>query len=114
MQKDVKLSDEASRYWGAISDEGGRYEFDRRQKKIAALELVTREQVQQCFERLVFTDGRRLNIKLYSHAHWAEDRSLPSQANDAFYRDHCNTPEGAHLIKNPKTFTMSQMMFPRL
>lgn len=38
MQVDLKLSDEVSRRWTAITDESGLCEFDRREKKIAALE----------------------------------------------------------------------------
>jgi secreted Zn-dependent insulinase-like peptidase len=38
MQVDLKLSDEVSRRWSAITDETGLVEFDRREKKIAALE----------------------------------------------------------------------------
>ena len=40
-QKDLKLSDEVGRLWGAISDENGLYEFDRKQKKIEATKNVS-------------------------------------------------------------------------
>lgn len=45
MQKDMKLSDEAHRSWSVITDEGRKYEFDRKQRKIVALGNVTLEQV---------------------------------------------------------------------
>ena len=61
------MSDEFSRYWTAITDDSGQYEFDRKKKKIAAMEIVTKEQVQKVFEELMFRDVRRLNVKIYSH-----------------------------------------------
>ena len=48
-QKDLRLSDEVSRRWSVIVDDNGLYEFDRRYKKIAALEKVTKEQVQTIY-----------------------------------------------------------------
>ncbi len=68
-QKDLKLSDEVSRRWSIITDDNGLYEFDRRYKKIAALEKVTKNKVQELYDNLIFNDCRRLNIKLYSHIH---------------------------------------------
>ena len=69
-QKDLKLSDEVSRRWIAITDDSGIVDFDKRQKKIAALSEVNKEKVQELFNCLFFKDSRRLNIKMYSHAHW--------------------------------------------
>jgi secreted Zn-dependent insulinase-like peptidase len=37
-QKDLKLSDEVSRRWVAITDDSGIVDFDKREKKIHALE----------------------------------------------------------------------------
>lgn len=88
-QKDLKLTDEVNRYWNAICDDNGLYEFDRKQKKIAALQQTTKEQVQKLMHQLVFEDCRRMNIKLYSHAHWneREERVLSEGSNRAFYKE---------------------------
>lgn len=48
-QKDLKLSDEVSRRWVAITDDSGIVDFDKREKKIKALEEVTKESVQKWF-----------------------------------------------------------------
>jgi secreted Zn-dependent insulinase-like peptidase len=44
-QKDLKLSDEFSRRWVAITDDSGIVDFDKRQKKIAALREVNKEKI---------------------------------------------------------------------
>jgi secreted Zn-dependent insulinase-like peptidase len=43
LQKDLKLSHEVGRLWSAIIDESGLCEFDRKEKKIAAVEKVNKE-----------------------------------------------------------------------
>ena len=40
-QKDLSLGQETGKYWGEILD--GDYEFDNKEKRIAALEKMTRE-----------------------------------------------------------------------
>ena len=65
-QKDLKLSDEVGRRWVAITDDSGIVDFDKREKKIKALEQVTKEQVQKWFNKLIFDETRRINIKMYS------------------------------------------------
>ncbi len=42
-QKDLKLSDEVSRRWVAITDDSGIVDFDKREKKIKALGEVTKQ-----------------------------------------------------------------------
>ncbi len=66
-QKVLNLSDEVRRRWIAITDDSGIVEFDKREKKIKALEEVTKESVQKWFNKLIFEESRRINIKMYSH-----------------------------------------------
>ena len=117
-QKDLKLSDEVGRRWSIITDDNGLYEFDRRQKKIAALEKVTKTQVQELYNTLIFEDCRRINIKLYSHLHNSneEEKGANAALNLDFYRTHCKitAPRDVTKITNPKTFKLGQFMFPRL
>ena len=80
-QKDLKLSDEVSRRWVAITDDSGIVDFDKREKKIHALEQVTKEQVQEWFNKLIFEETRRINIKMYSHQHW--DQIEENKAKEA-------------------------------
>ncbi len=117
-QKDLQLSHEVSRRWSIITDDNGLYEFDRRYKKIAALEKVTKEQVQKMYDMLIFDDCRRINIKLYSHLHHAnhEEKLEKAALNLDFYRKFCNltAPREITQITNPKAFKLNSFMFPRL
>ena len=117
-QKDLKLSDEVTRRWSIITDDNGLYEFDRRYKKIAALEKVTKDQVQALYNNMIFEDSRRLNIKLYSHIHHAnvEEMRANVDLNRDFYLNHCNiiAPREVTKITNPKAFKLGSFMFPRL
>ena len=74
-QKDLKLSDEVSRRWTAITDDSGIVDFDKLEKKIKALEEVTKESVQKWFKKLIFEESRRINIKHKEHRHH-RDRKL--------------------------------------
>ena len=91
---------------------------DRRHKKIAALEKVTKDQVQALYNSMIFEDSRRLNIKLYSHVHHAnlEETRTNADINRDFYRNHCNiiAPRDVTKITNPKAFKLGSFMFPRL
>lgn len=53
-QKVLKLGDEVGRCWDVIVDDTGLYEFDKRERKIEALEKVTKEQVITAFNKLIF------------------------------------------------------------
>lgn len=69
-QKVVRLSEEVGRFWDVILDDQELFEFDRREKKIAALSQVTVPQIQELLKSLAFEKTARANMKLYSHNHW--------------------------------------------
>ena len=112
------MSDEVSRYWNAITDDNGLYEFDRKEKKIAGLELVTKEQVQKAFDDLMFGDVRRLNVKLYSHNHFVNKDEIKEseEKNGIFYREKSNliAPNEVTKVTSYKAFKLRHQMFPRI
>jgi secreted Zn-dependent insulinase-like peptidase len=52
--KDLSLVEEANRIWKEIKDNRGTEDFNRNEKKIIALEKVTKESVQAWFNKLFF------------------------------------------------------------
>jgi hypothetical protein len=58
-----------SRCWATINDETGQYDFNKKEQKIAALNRASVEDIQRLYRKIIFEEGRRLNIKLYSHQH---------------------------------------------
>jgi secreted Zn-dependent insulinase-like peptidase len=52
--KDLSLVEEANRIWKEIKDNRGAEDFNRNEKKIIALEKVTKESVQALFNKLFF------------------------------------------------------------
>lgn len=67
-QKDLSMSEEAHRYWTEIVE--GYYEFDYKEKKIEALEKVNKTDLINFFNKLIFTNPKRMHVKLYSHTHY--------------------------------------------
>lgn len=59
-EPDKELSVEVTRNWSEISS--GRFEFDRLQKEAAALLLVSKEDLLECWRQLYSGNGRRMLI----------------------------------------------------
>lgn len=53
--------------WNELKDE--EYGFDSDVKLIQAIEQVTKERLLACFNTVLFTESRRMNVKVHSHAH---------------------------------------------
>jgi len=68
--KDHSLHEEANRIWNEIRDNSDAVDFYRNEKKINALENVTKESVKKWFNKLFFEEPRRINLKMYSYKHW--------------------------------------------
>ena len=64
------------------------HDFDRVEKKIAAIEKVTTEQVNALFMEVFFENPKRINMKSHSHAHRddTETRKTSQELNAAFYK----------------------------
>lgn len=60
--KDVNLSQAAHRDWNEVYDQ--LYNFERQKKQIEALESLTKEELVDYFNEIIFENTRRLNIKV--------------------------------------------------
>ena len=100
-------------YWSEIVD--GDYEFDRRAKKIAALEKITKEDVINLFNVLFFDNPKRINVKFYSHAHWEMKDDILSyeKLNQEFFEKNCQVQKMEKLGPNYKLFKLQNILFPR-
>lgn len=66
-EKDYNLAKEHNRYWSEISTH--KYLFDRQQKEIEELKTLTRQEFIDYFNKLFFTEKRRLDYELTSQKH---------------------------------------------
>lgn len=66
-EKDYNLSREHSRLWGEIATH--KYMFGRQDKEIEILKSLTREEFIEHFERLFFTQRKRLDYEMTSEKH---------------------------------------------
>ena len=73
----TNIGSEAQRNWGEIANE--HYNFDTKEQRIAALEKVSLPDVQALF-RTLFTEPRRLNVKIYSHKHFDDSEKREESA----------------------------------
>jgi hypothetical protein len=58
------------------------------------------------FDKLIFSEGRRFNIKLYSHQHWsdAEEIRVNAEQNLEFYKNKCNLSQFGEITKIDNRF----------
>lgn len=61
-EKDYNLGKEHSRYWDEIATH--KYIFDRQEKEIEVLKQITKQEFQEHFEKLFFTERKRLDYEL--------------------------------------------------
>ena len=66
--KDLSLAYEKARHWGSIAEH--KYVFDSRERELAALGEITREQFIEHFEKIFFSaKAKRIDVSLTSAAH---------------------------------------------
>ena len=63
--------EESSDYWSQILDD--EQQFDKYEKYIEEIELLTPEMLFDKFEDFFFTNPKRLNVKLWSQSHKIEN-----------------------------------------
>jgi secreted Zn-dependent insulinase-like peptidase len=67
-QKDKKLAEEAMRLFNEVAEH--RYQFDRKERMIAALKSITKQDWQQAMEHYIFSkQARRICMRWNSEAH---------------------------------------------
>ena len=73
--------------WGHILKK--ELDFDLREQRIASYEKVTVEDVKKVFRNVFFNNPRRINMKIFSHAHrdMAEKRKESQKLNEEFYKN---------------------------
>jgi hypothetical protein len=74
---------ETNSNWSQIQDEC--YSFDSKEKKIAAMNAVTVEQVNAKIESVFFKDVRRINLKTTAETQTVDEEAV--QKNTEFYKD---------------------------
>lgn len=64
-------------------------DFDRRDEKIKAMQLVTTEQVNALMKEIFFENPRRINLRLFSHAHRDDEvkRKEAQEINASVYEN---------------------------
>ena len=84
-QASTNLQAEAQLHYSQILAE--EYDFERRDQQIAAMEKVTAEQVNALAKEVLFVRPKRLNLRVYSHAAWADTakRQESKALNKAWY-----------------------------
>jgi insulysin len=73
MEKDKQLKHETLRYWSELLQ--NQFCFDRRERQVAVLEKVTKQDLIQYFEDTVMEGGRkrsRIIIMMFSKPHQSE------------------------------------------
>ena len=73
-QKKTSLGAEATFNWTCLNTDYTDFDVDVR--KIAAVERVTKAQIMACFSKLFFENPRRINFKIHSHAHLADEEAV--------------------------------------
>ena len=69
-EKDYNLGREHLRFWNEIATH--KYIFDRQEREIEILRNLTKQEFQEHFEQVFFTERRRLDYELTSEKHSEE------------------------------------------
>lgn len=107
LQVNNNILQEAREYLDSINDDN--YDFNSKQRLIEAIEQVTVADVWAKFEEIFFTNQRRLNIKINSKDHLADEKKTEvdqsRQANQEFYQ---KLQMKYGTIENAKLFDLTQ------
>jgi insulysin len=76
-QRDLKLSEEVFRNADEIKKH--QYQFDRRDKQVAILENMTKEELIQFYIDTFVNNVRRLDVEVISHKHQEENKALEEE-----------------------------------
>ena len=73
-QVHMNIAQEGSGLWDCIQDDN--FDFDSKERLLAAIENVTMEQVNSKLKELLLDNQRRLNVKLHSVNHLADANAV--------------------------------------
>ena len=109
LQKHETLGSEAMSHWRDIMRE--ETTFDSRERDIEFFSQVTVADVKTLFDRLFFTNQKRLNTKISSKQRAAEDHSEAQRLNAEFYKAH---KVSVSHVDSVKRFQLEHSLWARL